>query len=114
MDIGQGTDAASGDRSRAGADGGGTFGRAAPAAFEFMKRGVELAPLAAREKAPLQRVLQAVVVFTFATAGQFGSSALNLQPVKNRMMPDAIVGPFANQAVELPPVVLCDLFSPAV
>src|SRR5882724_1149067 len=112
--VGQGADAATGDRSRAGADRRRTFRGAAPATFQFVERRVQLAPLASRKKAPFQRVFQPVVLFSFATAGQFRSRPLNVQAVQDRVMPSAIIGAFANQAIELAPVVLRDVFSPSI
>jgi hypothetical protein len=50
----------------------GAFGTLPPAALEFVDRGVKLAPLAAREESPFERVLEDVLVrrFIFLQAGE--------------------------------------------
>ena len=58
-------------RPGAGADWSRAFWRTSPAALEFIKSRVELSPLAAREEAPLERVLKPIVVRSIAAAGQF-------------------------------------------
>src|SRR3954465_2620231 len=112
--VGEVVDRGPGLRTRAAADGRGTLRLASPATFQFVKSGIELAPLASREKAPFEGVLQTVVVFTFAAAGQLGASTLNIQTVENRMVPRPIICPFANQAIELAPVFIGDFLGPIV
>src|SRR5437870_4141451 len=81
-----------------------TFRLPPPAAFQLIKRGIKFAPLAAREKAPFQRILQPIIVFAFAAASQLCSGALNVQTVEDRMMPDPIISALANRLIELAPV----------
>src|ERR1035441_3140999 len=90
-------------RAAAGADGRGALRRAPPAALQLIQGGVELPPLAAGEKAPLQRVLQAFIVLAVAAPGDFRASAADAEPVQDGMVPGTIVGTFPHQCVQLGP-----------
>ena len=77
VDVVERPDLSLGGRPGAAADRRGTLGRLAPAALELVERRVELAPLASREEAPLEGVLEPVVVLAVAAAGQLGAGALD-------------------------------------
>src|SRR5215204_1831052 len=92
-------------RPSPGTNGRRTFRFASPATLQFVERGVELIPLAACEETPFERVLKSIVVFAFFTAGNLSSSAADVQPVENRVMPHAVVGALPNSLIESTPVV---------
>src|SRR5689334_11961251 len=77
----------------------------APAALQLVERRVVLAPLAAGEEAPLQRVLQPVVRFAFAAAGVLGAGALDVDAIEDAEVPGAVVGALADLVIQLAPVV---------
>src|SRR5216683_2331634 len=104
MNVVQGADDVLGGRSAARTDGRRTFGLAAPAPLQFIQSRVEFTPLAAREKAPLQSVLQPFIVLAVFAAGDLRPRAANVEAVENAMMHGAVVGPPADQAVEPSPI----------
>src|SRR6185503_4388100 len=53
-------------------------------------------------------------VLAMAAPGNFSSCAPNVQPVQDRMMPCPIIGPLANDRVQLAPVVRRDCVVPIV
>src|SRR6185436_6669002 len=85
VDVGKRADGAIGFWPAARADGRGTFRATAPAAFQFVQGGIELAPLAAREKAPLQRILKTRVILAGAPPGNLRSCAPNCRTIEDRM-----------------------------
>src|SRR5205807_1874302 len=114
MDIVQRADHALYPWPAAAADGRRAFRRAAPAAFEFIKRCVELAPLTAREEAPFQRVLQTVVIRAGLAAGDLRAGALDVQPLQDRMLPGPVVGALADETIKPPPVLRRDRLVPFI
>src|SRR5688572_33138030 len=88
-------------RPAAGADGRRTFGRSAPASFQFVERCIELTPLAAREKSPLQGILKPFVILTVLAAGDLCAGAANVQAVQDRMVPRTIIGALSDHRVQL-------------
>ncbi len=96
------------------ADRRGRLGLPPPAVLQLVQGGVELAPLAAGEEGPFQRVLQPGVVLARAAAGVLGAGAADVQPIEDRMMPGAVVGPLADDLVQPPPVVGRDRLVPIV
>src|SRR5439155_24900353 len=89
MNVFEGSDDSFGCRTRAAGDGRRAGGSFSPAPFQFVKRGVELAPLAAREETPFERVLQPLIVLTGTASGDFGAGAQNFEPIQNPVMPGA-------------------------
>src|SRR5262249_22516809 len=114
MDVVKPADDALGGRSAAGADGTGALGLTSPAALQLIKCGVKLAPLAAREEAPLQGVLQAIIVLSCPAASDLGAGALDMEPVENRMMRGPVVGALADHAIQSAPVTGIDGLAPTI
>src|SRR5947209_6018491 len=86
----------------------------APATLQFVEGGVKLAPLAPGEKAPFQSVLEPIVIFSLPAPGEFSAGAPDFEPIEDRMMPCAIISSLANETIQLPPILLRDLFFPVV
>src|SRR5262249_5112220 len=85
-----------------------------PATFQLIECSIVLAPLAAGEESPLQRVLQAFVVFPFAAAGDLGAGAPDVEPIQQGIVPTAVIGPLPNGGGEFSPVIARDRFSPII
>ena len=113
MNVVQAADGAIGRRTPS-ADGRRRFRLPSPAAFQFVKRRIELAPLAAGEERPFERVLKQPVVHASLAARVFGAGSPDVHAIENRGVPRAVVGPFADDRVQLPPVVGGDRFVPIV
>ncbi len=114
VNVVKGLDLPLGRGPRASSDRSGAFWSLAPAAFQLVKCRVELAPLGAGEKPPLQGVLQPVVVLAVPAPGQLGAGAADPRTVEDRVRPAPVIGPLANQGVESPPVPAVDRIGPAV
>ena len=94
-----------GGRAAARADRRGALRRASPAAFQFVQRRVELAPLAACEESPLQGVLQTIVVRPCLAPRDLRAGANDVHAVEQSVVPGPIVGSLADPVIELLPVV---------
>src|SRR6185436_6659829 len=103
-----------GCRTRAGADGRRAGGRFSPATFQFIERGVELAPLTTREESPFQGVLQTLIIRSITAPGDFGAGAPDLEPVQNFMVPGPILGALADACFQPLPVAGGDWVMPIV
>src|SRR5438105_2241264 len=91
-----------------------TFRGYPPASFEFVKSGVELAPLATGEEAPLECVLEAVIIHAASAPGNFGPGANDIQFIQDGMVPCAIIRALANQGIKSPPIAGGDGLVPIV
>src|SRR6266487_327994 len=114
MDVRQGANSAVCGRTATSADRRGTFRAPSPAAFQLVQSGVEFTPLTTGEEPPFQSVLEPLIVFAFAAAGDLSAGAANIKPVQQRVMPRAVVGAFANQRIQFAPRVGGDRFLPVV
>src|SRR5438876_4007582 len=114
VDIGQRANDALGFGPLAGAYRRRAFRHATPAVLQFVNRGIEFPPLATAKKAPLQGVLQPSVIFALATPRNLSSSSANIEPVKNRMMPGAVIGALAHEGIESAPGCRGNRFTPSV
>ena len=101
MHIGERADRALRRGPAAGADGRRAFRPAAPAALQLVQGRVKFAPLAAGEKSPFQGILQAVVILARPRRAISVPVRRMLSRSKNAVMPGAVVGPLADQPVQL-------------
>src|SRR5437867_9171133 len=114
MHIGEGLDRAFCRRAFAPANGRWTFRSFSPTSFQFVKSGVELAPLAAGEKAPLEGVLEALIVQAACAPGNFGPRANDIQFIQDGIVPCAILRALADQGIKSLPVAGGDGLGPLV
>src|SRR5262249_48559585 len=114
LHIGEGTDHSVGRRSRSAPDWRRTLRFSTPTALQLMEGGVEFPPLAAREEAPLERVLKPVIILAGFSACDFGPGARDIKPIEHVMMPGPIVSAFANEIVQATPIVHVYVVKPAV
>src|SRR5262249_41013173 len=112
--IGQGPNRALDTGARTRANRGRTFRRTPPATLQFVERGVVLAPLATSEESPFKSVLKTLVILPFTATGDFRAGPLDVQAIKDRVMPGPVVSPFANGCIQPLPVLRCDRFVPIV
>src|SRR5262249_42556418 len=92
-------------RTLAAADGRGALGSFTPAAFQLVEGRVELAPLTAGEKAPLESVLQPIVIDPFLAPCYLGARANDFESIQDGVMPRAVIGAFGDDSIEFLPIV---------
>src|SRR5437016_8594777 len=86
----------------------------APAAFQFVKGGVEFSPLTTRKKTPFEGILKPVVVLAAFTPSEFCSCSLDIGPVQNGVLPTAVICSLPNHRVQFAPVAGRERFAPII